>query len=193
MRKSGKKPLEYLSGRELARRLGVSETAVRKAEESGRIEAAKINSNGQRLYLEDAVRKQWRLRTLPQAATMRPKVKAVRNNQEGDPDDADFDAAPLKGRRVNPVDARAMRDAAQAELTIIKTKKEKNELVKVVEVAKAWENHVATAKRLFLALPVEFRMHIPALTADNVQMIEERIFAVLDTLSAWNPENGSGA
>lgn len=177
---------EYLSGRELARRLGVSETAVRKAVADGRLSPAKLDERGRKLFDEDLARNQWHVKTLPQTDTCLPKVGAP---AEPPPDPV---CELAFGKKLGPADARAARDASTAEINILKLKRMKRELVPAEDVARLWEKHAAEAKRLLLSLPMELRLHIPALNADNIQLIEDRLIGILDTLSAWNPKESHG-
>jgi phage terminase Nu1 subunit (DNA packaging protein) len=180
MKKKTKSEPKFITGSELARRLGVSEAAVRKAVSVGRIVPQSVDDKGRRLFVEKTATAMWNRNTLPEKRTGKPAVAA--------PPDADQPDPPPR-RKINVTEARAEREAAQTRILSIKARRMEQEVVSAEEVARLWERHVGDAKRMFLALPFELKMHIPSLTADDVSLIENRICAVLETLSVWKPED----
>lgn len=182
MKKNKKKGCELISGRELARRLGVSETAVRKAVVAGRLTSAETDLKGRNWYTEESARKQWAVSTRPEKSTGRAHVV--------DADDAAETKSPAatSSRSVRSLNEEQARHIAiKAETDALKLQQMKGELVRVDDVAKVWEKQVEQAKRMFLALPKEMKMHIPRLTVDDTTLIENRIVAILNDLAAWNP------
>ncbi len=172
MRKNADCGPKLISGRELARRLGVDEKAVRKAVQAGRISPASTDERGRKMYIEATARREWEKNTLPEKRTGRQAVSKTHD---------------LPATKMNPNEARAARDSAQARILTFKAKTLEQELIGCEDVSRLWERHVGEAKRLFLTLPAELRMLIPALTSDNIALIENRIIVILDTLSAWRP------
>lgn len=178
MKKTAETEPNLITGSELARRLGVSEAAVRKAVEVGRISPAMISPNGRRWFIEETARQQWAANTTAEKKSGRQAVNRA-DQRRHDTND------PLK--KLDPNEARAARDSAQARILTFKAMALEKELVDYEEVAKRWEKHVGEAKRLFLALPADLRLSIPILTSENMALIESRIIDILNTLSAWHP------
>jgi phage terminase Nu1 subunit (DNA packaging protein) len=166
MRKKGGE--NYINASELARRLGVGECAVRAALKVGRLTPAKVE-NGKRFFLEDEAREQWAQNTLPER---RNGISHV--------------AGSGGGVKMTVTEAKAAREAASAKLIELKVKEKEERLVDAEEMARMWTAHVVDAKNLFLALPVEIRLRIPKLTADDIAIIEDRIIGILDNLSSWD-------
>lgn len=180
MKRNANREPEFITGRELARRLGVSETAVRKAVETGRIRPAHVSDTGRRLFIEATARTEWGRNTLPHKSTGRHTVPVPAGVTRSDPEP-----------QMDTPGSRRAKDAVQTKILTVQLKKLERELVDAEEIARLWESHVGDAKRLFLTLPAELKMLIPALTTDNIALIENRIITILDTLSAWNPEEGA--
>ena len=136
---------ELISGRELARRLNVSEATIRKALRDGRITSAHTDAKGKHWFVEKPARKQmdviWK--------------------------------------------ARAERETMQAKILSLKAQKMEKELVDANEVRKFWEDERAYVRKLFLALPAQFKEGIPTLTEKEVKMIKDRIVDALDILCPW--------
>ena len=166
---------ELITTTELARRLGVAESAVRKAVSVGRIYPAAITKKGRKLFDEETARKQWRANSLPAKNTGRTIPGG-----DGDED-----------KKLSVTKAKAMREAAQAEIHLLKIKQLKGELVNAEEVAFYWAEHVGAVRRLMLALPTEFRMLVPTLSNSDVELMEKRIAEVLTVLSNWRPGENS--
>lgn len=185
MKKKAKCEPELISGRELARRLGVSETAVRSAVKSGRIRETMTDAKGRRWFNETDARAQWGRNTLPEKPTGRQVVEDINPVIPS----ATTDLPHLSGLSAN--EARVARETAQARILTFKAKVMEQELVGVEDVARMWERQVEKAKRLFLALPVELRMLLPSMTSDEMSLVENRIVAILDALASWDPRKGT--
>ena len=184
MKKSANCEPEFITGRELARRLGVSEAAVRKAVKAGRIRPAKVDDKGRNLFRENDARTQWSRNTLPEKRTGR---KVAEDAPPPAPSAAaEHSAPPL----LSAHEVRTAVGQQQARILAVKADAAEKKVVDVEAVARMWERHVETAKRLFLALPAELRMLFPSMTNDDMALVEDRIVAILDTLAAWNPREG---
>lgn len=183
MKKSAKCEPKLISGRELARRLGVSETAVRNAVKSGRIFPVLTDAKG-RWFNEDDARAQWGRNTLPEKPTGRQVVKDVPSSAQP----TTTELPPLSAT-MTANEARVARETAQARLLGIRIREIEGSLVDAHKIRAAWEKHVTIAKQLFLALPMDLRMHIPSLTLDDVGLIEKRIHDILNELALLKIED----
>ncbi len=185
MKKNANCEPEFITGRELARRLGVSETAVRKAVKARRIYPAKTDAKGRSLFSEDDARVQWNRNTLPEKRTGR-KVA------EDAPSPAPSIAPELPAMPVLAAhEVRAMVGQQQARILAVKANEVEKKVVDIEAVARMWERQVEKAKRLFLALPVELRMLFPSMSNDDMSLVENRIVAILDALASWDPREGT--
>lgn len=168
MKKGTKTEPGFITGSELARRLGVSETAVRKAVDVGRIIPALVDANGRRWFIEETARAQWTRNTLPEKETGTTRVVGDHAFDDG---------------KLNITKAKALREASQAEMNVLKMKRMKKELVDADEVARSWEKHIVDVKQLFLAFPVKLKMHFPSLTNEDLTLIKGWIVDILETLA----------
>lgn len=175
MGKKKKNEPEMITATELARRLGVTEPAVRKAAKGGRIIPAAITATGRKLFIESVAREQWAANTTAEKRTGRARVAGA----DGARDDSNV---------LSAAAAKALKDSADAEIRFHKLRQLKGELVELKEVERLWEEHVSHARQLFLALPIDLQLHIPDLTSDDAVIITERIHSILDTLSEWEPK-----
>lgn len=175
---------ELITGRELARRLGVSETAVRKAVKAGRIRPSKINAKGNNLFIENVARAEWNRNTMPEKSTGR-KVAGAPPSPLADVGES------LSLPVLSAHEVRAVVGQQQARILAVKADVAEKKVVDIEAVAKIWERQVEKAKRLFLALPVELRMLFPSMTNDDMSLVENRIVAILNDLAAWDPREGT--
>ncbi len=184
MKKAEKSEPDLITGSELARRFGISEAAVRKAVRDGRIVPAMVSESGKRLFIEATAREQWNQKTFPAKATGRIPVATAGLPAGEDESEPESLQDATSARRIKMVG-----EMAKAKILSVQAKKLEGKMVDVAAVSIAWEAHVLKVKQLFLALPMDLRMHIPGLTLDNIKLIENRINDILGELAELTAED----
>lgn len=158
---------ELISLREAARRLGVSDTAVRKAIETGRIRVASRTEKSDRPLLEWAgLQSAWFANSDESKRTHGGVVApAVRKPLDSLPETGQDDAQTFAR-------ARAMREEYQALLAQLEYEERAKILVKAAEVEILWAKQIVSAKTTILGIPAKCKSRIGDLPLAVVETIE---------------------
>lgn len=182
---------ELISLREAARRLGVSDTAVRKAIKSGRVSiAGRHETNGRPLVNYDQVLAGWTANTDPsmqrKPTTDEPRAGMLQPTAKvGVADQPPADEAP-KGGAPNYNTSRAVRETYAARLLKLEYEERIGKLVPIQDVASAVESEYSRVRARLLGIASKLAPDV-ALTDDEGKcraLIEAAIVDALKELTA---------
>lgn len=188
---------EEISIREAARRLGVSDTAVKKAETAGRVTL--IRRPGQQPRAPwPAIERQWHANTDTmkrshvgsQGGQRRAKnePKLGTSGQAGQ-DAAEQRGAPPGGQEEGPgvsasyAKSRAVREAYQARLAKLEFDQKSGALVPADEVKAAWQKIIGAAKTRIMGIPAACKARASDLPLAVVAVIEATCREALEDLA----------
>jgi len=156
-------PAEFISGRELAKRLGITEGAVRKAAKSKRI---KRGPGGK--YNAELAAKQWEANTTPSISRPAPSV------------DLDEVTSSLYHRE------RALRERAARRLLEQELSEQSGELVKASEVQERWEAILMLVKDALASFPDKLTPELAGLQEEHQvrDVLKREVEAILYNLHA---------
>jgi len=170
---SGEKPVADLVGtRELARRLGLSPSAVTKAKKEGRIQPAATKGT-RKLYDVDDVRRKWApLSTAP---------------PDSPPPDSEGAPGELASDNERYAKARADKEEALAAQEALELETLRGSLLPRDEITLSFTQFLRVANQSFSGLPAKLLSRYPGLTPDGRNFLIEEMRGILDGLAEWEP------
>lgn len=197
---------ENISLREAGRRLGVSDTAVRKAIKDGRVTSVTKNpGNGRPEVMWPAARDEFTGNSdttrrshvgsrggASRAAdyAQKPEVELPTNDRLDElPELADGSAGasgtagPKSGRGGQYNQARAAREVYQAKLAKLEYEQKIGKLVDADEVAAKWSKMIAAAKTRIMGIPAECKSRLSDLPLEVVAVIDTACREALEDLA----------
>jgi hypothetical protein len=169
---------DLISLREAARRLGVSDTAVRKAIETGRIRiAGRTESSGRPLVAWEGLQTAWFANSdegkRTHGGVNAPQVRKPADLSPGTPqDDAQSFAR-----------ARAMKEEYQALLAQLEYEEKSKLLVKAAEVEILWCKQIVSAKTIILGIQAKCKTRVGDLPLAVIATIEAVCREALESLA----------
>jgi len=151
--------MEQVTASEFARRIGVSEAAVRRAVKDGRI-TVNNDDHGRPRIDPDTAGREWAENT-----RYRIEASGARGLQKT------VDSVPKR----NIKDVRAVRETYEAKLVELKYKTATGELVRADEVLARWSSIITMTRTKLLAVPSRAKIRMPELNAAQVLVIEDLI------------------
>lgn len=200
---------ELIGIREAARRLGVSDTAVRKAISAGRVTVAGRTDGSNRPLLSWPEAKEDYLANTNELkrthvggtgksakratyATTPPEVSlpvrpSYQDNGENDDEVPDTAPAGAKKPRVPPfAESRAINEAYKARLAKLEFEEKSGKLVNADEVKAAWFKHITAAKTRIMGIPSACKTRRADLPLEVIALIESICRDALEDLSNGN-------
>lgn len=196
--------IEKISIREAARRLGLSDTAIRKGVKAGRVSAP--TGDGVALLDWPKVRDEWlansdtskRSHVGSRGSSRRkdaPVVKLPTSDRMdeapdlpdmvGDASEMDGAAStgPKSGRDANYAKARAAREFYAANLAKLEYEQKTGKLVGADEAVAAWQKHITAAKTRIMGIPASCKSRYADLPLAAIAIIEQVCREALEDLA----------